>query len=473
MTYRQHKIGLSTFGLIMLNIAAIMSLRGLPIMAETGLTMIFYLLFSVVLFLIPCSLVSAELATGWPGPGGVYRWVKEAFGPRAGFIAIWLQWVQNIFWYPTVITFAASSLAYLFLKPDLASNNDFTAIVILVIYWGATLITFRGLKLAGTVTTLGVLFGTFIPVLLLLGLGAAYCFSGQPIYFMTGHAHVLPNFEHFRNIAFLASIVLLFGGMEVGAVHVHELNKPKKQFPKAAFMSAIAIIVVFTLGSLAIAAVIPNDKINVTAGVMQAFDILLNEHHLGWLSPVLGALLAFGIVASVLAWICGPSKGLLATAKNGEIPPFLATTNKHHIQTHLLLIQALIVTILACLYFVIKDVTVVFFLLSAMTVSLYLVMYLLMFAAAIRLRYSQPDVERAYKIPGGKFGIWCVAGVGFLAVLFAFGMAFVPPGTLAIGTPTLYVGMVAAGLIVFLGLALLIHCFKKKSWMQHPNIEIE
>ena len=64
----------------MMSVAVVMSLRGLPVMAKEGLTMLFYLLFSAVLFLIPVSLVSAELATGWPTSGGVYRWVKEAFG---------------------------------------------------------------------------------------------------------------------------------------------------------------------------------------------------------------------------------------------------------------------------------------------------------------------------------------------------------------------------------------------------------
>ena len=134
---KQHT--LSMFGLAMLNVAAVMSLRGLPMMAKTGFTMIFYLLFAAVLFLVPVSLIAAELATGWPEEGGVYRWVKEAFGSRWGFVAIWLQWIQNVVWYPTVLAFAASAFAYFFAKPGMAGNQIYIAVFILVVYWAKTL----------------------------------------------------------------------------------------------------------------------------------------------------------------------------------------------------------------------------------------------------------------------------------------------------------------------------------------------
>lgn len=470
---KQHPKALSTFGLVMLNVAAVMSLRGLPMIADTGLTMVFYLLFATVLFLIPCSLVSAELATGWPGPGGVYRWVKVAFGARWGFVAIWLQWIQNVVWYPMVLVFAASGLAYLFEQPQLTTHRWYNAVVVIVVYWVATLVTFRGLRIAGIVTTLGAIGGTLIPGLLLVGLGLCWVFAGHSFASLTAHSHFLPSLSHFSNIAFLAGILLLFAGMEVGSVHVHELSKPKQQYPRAVFIAAAVIFVVFSLGSIAVGIVIPRAKISLTAGLMQAFSDMLTQYHLTWLLPILGVLLAFGAIAGVMAWISGPSKGLLATAKNGEIPPFLAHTNKRNVQTHILLIQAMIVTALTSLFFVMKSISAAFFLLTAITITLYLVMYLLMFAAAIRLRYSHPEVPRAYKIPGGNWGMWMVAGIAWLGVLFAFVIAFFPPARLEIGTPVLYVGMVVAGLIVFIGLPLIIHACKQPSWIDHKNVKPE
>ncbi len=464
---------LSMFALTMLNVAAVMSLRGLPMMAETGFHMFFYLLVATLFFLIPSSLISAELATGWPENGGVYRWVKEAFGSKWGFVAIWLQWIQNVIWYPTVLAFAAAAFAYFFGVPKLAGNNIYVALMIIGIYWGATLMTFCGMKLASRVTMAGVMLGTIIPGIFIICLGVMWVLGGHHLAFMDGSISFFPDFTHFSNIAFLASIVLLFAGMEVGAVHVTELKNPKRDYPKSIFLAAGIIFVVFMLGSFAVAAVLPTSSISLTAGIMEAFNKMLNVYHIHWMLPILGLLIAFGALGGVLAWISGPSKGLLATAKNGEIPPFLAHTNKKGIQTHILLVQAIIVTVLASLYLIMKNVSVAFFLLSAMTITLYLVMYLLLFAAGIRLRYSRPDVHRTYKIPGGNWGMWLVGGFGILAVFFALCIGFVPPGQLQVGTPALYIGLVATGLIVFVGAPILIHAFKKPSWLSRPNVTKE
>ena len=136
--------GLGVFSLAMINVAAIVSLRGLPAESVYGLSSAFYYLFAALFFLIPVSLVAAELTTGWPQKGGVFRWVGEAFGTRAGFLAIWLQWIQTTIWFPTVLTFAAVSIA--FIGPNqswdaaLSSNSVYVLCLVLAVYWLATLI---------------------------------------------------------------------------------------------------------------------------------------------------------------------------------------------------------------------------------------------------------------------------------------------------------------------------------------------
>ena len=471
------RASLSAFGLAMLNVAAVMSLRGLPMMAKEGLTMVFYLLFAALLFLLPVSLVSAELATGWPDSGGVYRWVKEAFGTRWGFTAIWLQWIQNVIWYPVQLAFAGAALAYVFGKPELASNNYYTVAVILIVYWTATFINFKGMKLAGKLTSIGVIGGVLVPGALIIILGILWMVLGNPIEFLAiepgKQLSVIPDFSSLKNIAFLAGIVLLFAGMEVGAVHVKELENPKKEFPKGVFLAMFIILIVFTLGSMSIAAVLPPGKISLSAGILQAFKDMLNNFHLGWLLPIISLCVAFGAVAGVMAWIAGPSKGLLATAKDGALPPFLQHTNKNGIQTHILIVQGLIVTGLSMLYLVMKHVSTAFFLLTAMTVTLYLVMYILLFGTAIKLRYSQPHVERAYKVPGGNMGIWLVAGIGLLSVLFAIVVGFFPPAQLPISNPAIYVLFIAAGLIVFIAAPLIIIAIRKPGWVSKEPIDTE
>src|SRR5271166_4500459 len=98
--------------LALITLAAVLTLRGMPSVAEYGWSSIAYYLLGAMFLLIPMALVAAELATGWPKAGGVYAWVKEAFGERPGFLAIWFSWVNNLPYFPTVLAFAAATLAY-------------------------------------------------------------------------------------------------------------------------------------------------------------------------------------------------------------------------------------------------------------------------------------------------------------------------------------------------------------------------
>lgn len=280
------------------------------------------------------------------------------------------------------------------------------------------------------------------------------------------HARLFPHITGLGSVAFLAGIILLFAGVEVHAVNANELKDPAKQFPESMFLAMIVIFLLFTLGSLCVAAVIPADEISLTAGLMQAFKQMLDKLQIGFLTPIIGLLAAFGAIGGVMSWIDGPSRGLLETAKKGEIPPFMAKTNKNGVQVNILIIQAVIVSLLASLYFIMDNVSVAFFVLSAMTVTLYLVMYILMYAAAIKLRYSQPDLPRSYKVPGGLYGMWVVAGIGLIGVCFSLVVGFFPPTNLSVGNPTLYVGLVSAGMIVFVSLPLLINKMKKPEWKQ-------
>ena len=233
--------------------------------------------------------------------------------------------------------------------------------------------------------------------------------------------------------------------------------------------ASIIIIVLFLLGSLAVAAVIPAAEISLTAGLMEAFRQILGKFKLGYLVPVLGALTAFGAIGGVMSWITGPSKGVLSTASEGELPPFLSRTNAAGAPVTILIFQAVIVTILGSLYFVMKNVNVAFFVLSAMTVTLYLIMYMLMYLAALKLRYSAPDLPRPYRIPGSWGGIWLVTLTGLAGVGFAFVVGFFPPSNLVVGNPALYVTLVTAGTVVFTGIPWLIHLCRKPGWKNSYN----
>lgn len=476
MKAKKH-VTVATLGLM--TIASVVSLRGLPMMAAEGLSMIFYILFATIVFLLPAAMVSAELGGAFGNEtGGVYTWVKAAFGPRWGFTAIWLQWIQNVVWYPTVLGYAAACLAYLFLEPSLAASGQYTGIVILIAYWAATFVALKGSEAVNSVTKYGVILGTLLPGVLIILLGLLWVDQGNSIAFLphaadhslqqvaseSAHARLFPHITGLGSIAFLAGIVLLFAGVEVQAVQAADMKEPATQFPAAMLFASVVIVLLFLLGSLAVAVAVPAKDISLTAGLMQAFQVMLDKYHLSFLTPVVGLFMAFGAIGGVMSWVTGPSRGLLTTAKEGEMPPVMARTNQHGAPVTLLIIQGVVVTVLASLYLVMKDVSVAFFVLSAMTATLYLVMYMMMFAAAIKLRISQPDLPRAYKVPGGLFGMCLVAGIGFLGVAFAFVVGFFPPSNLPVGNPILYVSLVAAGLVLFVGMPLIIQAMKKPSW---------
>jgi hypothetical protein len=121
--------------------ASVASLRSAPTMAVYGLTCVFLYLVPAIIFLLPQSLVAAELASGWTG--GVFRWVSEGLSPRWGLLAVWCQFAMTIFYYPTLLGFVASTLAYIF-NPDLADNGVYTGIVIVVVFWLGVFLSARG-----------------------------------------------------------------------------------------------------------------------------------------------------------------------------------------------------------------------------------------------------------------------------------------------------------------------------------------
>lgn len=464
---------ITTSQLALMTAAAVISLRGLPMMAQEELTMFFYIFFATFLFLVPAALVGAELGSAFASRGGgVYTWVKEAFNSRMGFTAIFLQWIQNVVWYPTVLGFAAASIAYMIGMPALAQNGLFVGLFSIAMYWFATWVTLHGTSAVSGITSKGFLIGTVLPGIVVIIMALVWIFGSNPISFehipanvsqvvnvdtlQHVHPRLFPHITGMSDIAFLAGILLLFAGVEVHAVHAPELKDPQKQFPRAMFLAALISFTLFTLGALAVAVITPYDQINLQSGLFTTFEIVFKHYHVGWLTNVMSLLVAFGALAGVMSWISGPSRGLLWTAKEGQLPCFLQKTNKNGVQINILLIQGCIVSLLSSLYIFISDVSVAFFLLSALTVGLYLIMYMMMYAAGIKLRYTQPDLKRSYRVPGGNFGMWAIGGVGFLAVLFSFIVTFFPPSQLPVGSPAMYTSLVVIGTVVFLSIPIII-----------------
>lgn len=462
---------LGVFALAMINVSLICSLRGLPTMAEYGLSVIFFLMISVILFLIPVSIVSAELATGWPKGGGIYAWVREAFGERWGFVTIILQWVQNLVFYPTALAATAAVLAYLFIDPDLANNQYYTLGVIIAVYWLAVLVNLRGMKVSGKFTSIGTILGIIFPGIVLFVLGLVWVLSGQQLAIPLDLEGLIPDLGNINNLVLLTGMFLFFAGMEVSGVHALEVKDPTKDYPKAIFIAALIVTLIFLFGSLAIALIIPTSQLSLTAGIMQTYTAVLQKFNIGWLVPIIALLAAPGMIVQVGSWIVGPSRGLLVTAKNGDLPPFFQKMNKNNMPVHIMVVQGIMVSIIACVFVLMPSVSSSFWILTALAAILYLTVYVIMFAAAIKLKYSQPKTKRPYEVPGGKIGMWIIAGIGILACLSAIFFGFFPPAQISTGSVVKYVSLLVIGYLVLGSIPFIVFSFRKKSWKKNIKID--
>ncbi|MGR3973221.1 MAG: amino acid permease [Candidatus Rhabdochlamydia sp.] len=460
-----HKKNLSIFTLAMINLAAIGSVKNWPVIAESGFSSIFYFLLATVVFFIPVALVSAELATGWPKTGGVFVWVKEAFGHRMGFLAIWLLWIENVIWYPTTLSFVAATGAYV-INPSLAHDPLYVIIISLLAFWGLTLINMRGMKISGWISTVGVILGSLVPAVVIIALGCVWFFSGKPLQLTFSWDSFFPNLFSLKEWVIFTGVLLSLAGMEMSAIHVKDVKDPQRGYPRATFITVILIMTLSILGVLSIGIVIPREAMSLAGGSLQAFALFVKNYHLESCIPLMALLMFIGALASLSTWIVGPSRGLLAAASHGDLPPWLRHQNRYGMPSRLLLLQAVIVTALSLIFLFMPSINSAYWMLTVMVAQAYLLMYLLMFAAAIALRYQKPDVKRAYQIPGGKIGIWIVAGIGISSSLLTLFIGFLPPEKIPMGNPLLYITVLIGGIILFCLAPLLIYQFKRPSWDQ-------
>ncbi|WP_406838116.1 APC family permease [Streptomyces sp. AHU1] len=426
--------------LALMTTASVASLRAAPTMAVYGLACVFLYLVPAIVFLLPTALVSAELASGWNG--GVYRWVSEGLSKPLGFLAVWCQFAMTIFYYPSLLAFVASTIAYI-IDPSLASSGLYTAIVIVVLYWTGVWVSSRGTKALAGLSSWGLVIGTLVPGTILVVLGMVFLAQGNPSAAPMTASHLLPAWTGLASLVLIVNNFLSYSGMEMNAVHVSSLKDPAKEYPKSMFLAMGLVLLIFILPALAISWVVPADQTSLTAGVMQAFDAFFSYFDIGWMTPIAAVMLISASLAGMLTWLAGPSKGLLEISRSeGYLPPYLQQLNRFGIQQNILVTQGIVTTVIALGYAFIPNVSNVYWIFSTITTQVYLIVYLLMFVAAVRLRRNQPDHPRGYRVPA--LNLVCV--VGFLASAAAMVIGFVPPSQFGGNSVFLYVVIIGCGL---------------------------
>lgn len=439
---------LGMFSLAMITAVSVDSIRNLPATALFGASLIFFFILGALLFLLPCALVSAELASNDEQQGGVYSWVQQAFGNRAGLFAIWLQWVENVIWYPTILAFVAGTIGYL-LVPHLAEDKLFLISVILVAFWGSTLINLLGIKSSARFSTICAWFGLIIPMALIIGLGVVWVAEGHVMQIHFVAQKLIPDLHNSHIWVPLTGIILSFCGMEIATVHARDVNNPQKAYPRAMLLATVLIVFTLLSGALAIAIVLPEQKISLVAGIMQAFNAFFSVYHLQVLLPLVALMLVVGGMGSVSNWIIAPIRGLQIAFKDQNILPRFQTINRRNAPHTLLIVQACLVSVIAMVFLLIPTVNGSYWFLTALAAQLYMMMYIMMFAAAIRLRQKSKDKpSQGFRIPGGKWGIWVVACAGLIGASVTFIIGFIPPDEVHVGVRWHYEVLLCTGLLV-------------------------
>jgi amino acid transporter len=444
MTHPPRTLGV--FLLAMLTFSFITGLGNAPALAETGLNAAFYLVLVAAAVLAPVALVSAELASGWPRAGGIYLWVSEAFGSRVGFVAMWFVWMSALVSFPALFSGLVAAVAFV-VVPGLDDSTWFLGSIGLVVGWMATLFAFLGFRATAIITTVANVMAVFIPAVALIALGAVYLARGLPTQIAVTGEGLVPDFGSLATVSIAVSAYFTFAGGENAAQYVVSVRDPRRTFPRAMFLAAGMCLLVFLPVTIIIAATVPQHELSLAVGVLQVIKLLLDTLSVGWLVPVFAAMLTIGACTGLPNLLTASAAGMHAAARDGHMPARFARSNSRGVPVAMLVLQTALGSIVSMAFFTFQSVNVAFWTITVMGLQTTLVYYLMMYASALRLRRTQPDTPRPFRVPGGSIGIWIVAGGGFVLALGALGLFVIPPAQLGAVHPAVFDGLLVCVLV--------------------------
>ncbi len=403
------------------------SLANAAPMAEAGLVLIFFLVAAAVVFLAPTSLIAAELTTGWPQTGGIYVWVSEAFGARTGFMALWLQWITHVIGIPSFVSYLAATAIFAF-EPKLANNKLFLVITIAAIVWIMTSPNFFGVAGGATLSSIGQVAAVVIPTIILIIAMVVFLGSGGPSQINFGSVgNFFPNLSTIGVLALATSAYFTFSGTEVTATYIESVDNPRRTYPRAVALGALLMLLSMIPVSLAVAVVIPNSQLSLLSGVSATFKAYFAPWGMEWVVTTMSIMIGIGGIVASVTFMLGPAQGMLEAAHQGQIPAYFKKVNRKGAPVRLLVTQGILVTVVSLVFVVTPSVSSSFWLIIVMNTQGLLVMYVLMFAAGVKLKYSHPHVHREFKVPGGNAGMWLVAGIGIIFAVGVLIVGFIPP----------------------------------------------
>lgn len=446
------------YNLVLLSLSAIVSLKSLPLFAEVGVSLIFFLTIAMICFFIPVSLSISELSSTWPSKNGCYYWIKKAYGKNIAFLIMWAYWMESIIWFPTMLMFIIAMLAHTLspIIPNLEKNILFFTIGVITIFWILTYINLKGIKTSAKFSIIGVTIGTIIPIILIIILAIIWIIKNENTNISI--INLIPEINK-NNIVFFSGILLGISGIELISFHSAYIENPEQNIPKATITSAILIFLIYSLASLSISIVVPQEEICLASGVIQALKIFFLKNNFEFIIPFLSLLLLIGALSGMNAWIIGPVKGIFVTKKDNFLPKLLKKVNKKKIPSNLLIIQAIIgTTISICFSAFTKNINELIWIFICLSFQFASLLYISIFLSVIKLRKKYPNAKRPYKVPMIK--ITTITGI--IICIFTFFVSYIQPISINITDKYTYILLLSTSFITLLFPAILLIYNKNK-----------
>jgi glutamate:GABA antiporter len=409
------------FSMVLFSVSAILVADTVGASAAMGVQGLGFWLILGLLFFIPYGFITAELGSAWPEEGGIYVWIKEAFGPGWGTMSSWMYWVNTALWAPSVFVLFIGSL-------EVGFNVDVSplweAVIVIAMIWAIVLIGILPLSWSKFVPNLS----AAVKVIVLVGLGAI----GVAYAIQHGTANSfafdqwLPSWNT-DSLTFLPIIVYSYMGFELMNSAGSAIRDPKRDVPKMIVLAGVAILFVYTFATFGILASIKQEDVSIVSGIVDAlrlsFDQVLNGAT--WLFDIVVIGLLFTFFGNMVTWSIGANQTIGATGLDKTAPGVFGHVNKRFDTPDyafvLMGVIATAITILA--YAVDPNQEHVFWTLFALSSIVFLIPYLLMFPALLVLRRKFPGQHRPYVVPGGKAGAWVstvLCEVGMFLTVFLF-----------------------------------------------------
>jgi glutamate:GABA antiporter len=453
---------LGLWDVVFMNVVAVVGLRWIARGARAGPESVTLWILACLAFFVPLAATVAELASRYPDQGGVYVWVRRAFGLGHGFICGWCLWVNNLFYFPSVLLFGAANVAAM--GGDrwswLATSRWYAVVFVLVGIWIAAGINIIGLRLGKWLQNAGAI-GLWIPAALLIGCGAlalARFGSATPFSSTT----MLPRDSTLETLGLWSAMCFAFSGFEITSFVGQEVHNPKRVIPIGVLIGGIVTTIIYIVGSASVLIAVPPSALKELSGITDAVQLVGSRVGLGGLGVLTGALLALNALAGTASWTAGAARVPFAAGVDNVLPSVFARLHPRYRTPHVaLVVQSLAASaiFLASVFVAVAGRTTTiqeaYDILVNLTILIYFVPYLYLFAALVRLRRQAPTAASGeIRVPGGSVGLWIVAFVGFAATAIALGLTFVPPPgvnatTYEVNLIAQAAAMIGAGLILY------------------------